>query len=131
MYLRCAQAARSRMLEYKIPQDAQWGDIDIMERSLDFTGNTHTILLSVSTVHVVPGSLLGVHPHGRISCTDQLDIRCAFMANLLAVHATESNLHRVNQQNISHLNSWKWRSSSGALFLLSTILTDLSSTFLG
>jgi hypothetical protein len=26
------------MVEYKIPQDAQWGDIDIMERSLDFTG---------------------------------------------------------------------------------------------
>jgi hypothetical protein len=28
------------MVEYKIPQDAQWGDIDIMERSLDFTGET-------------------------------------------------------------------------------------------
>jgi hypothetical protein len=49
------------MLEYKIPQDAQWGDIDIMERSLDFTGNTHTILFSVSTVHVVPGSLHGMN----------------------------------------------------------------------
>ena len=35
------QAARNRMVEYKIPQDAQWGDIDIMERSLDFTGMAH------------------------------------------------------------------------------------------
>ena len=25
------------MKEFKIPQDAQWGDIDIMDRSLDFT----------------------------------------------------------------------------------------------
>ena len=30
-------AARDRMKKYNIPQDAQWGDIDIMERSLDFT----------------------------------------------------------------------------------------------
>ena len=30
-------AAVDRMNEFKIPQDAQWGDIDIMERSLDFT----------------------------------------------------------------------------------------------
>jgi hypothetical protein len=29
------------MVEYKIPQDAQWGDIDIMERSLDFTGEAY------------------------------------------------------------------------------------------
>ena len=26
-----------RMKEFNIPQDAQWGDIDIMDRSLDFT----------------------------------------------------------------------------------------------
>ena len=31
------QAAVARMREFDIPQDAQWGDIDIMERSLDFT----------------------------------------------------------------------------------------------
>ena len=30
-------AARERMEQFKIPQDAQWGDIDIMERALDFT----------------------------------------------------------------------------------------------
>jgi hypothetical protein len=30
------------MAEYKIPQDAQWGDIDIMERSLDFTGEAQS-----------------------------------------------------------------------------------------
>ena len=39
------QAARNRMVEYKIPQDAQWGDIDIMERSLDFTGNQTQITI--------------------------------------------------------------------------------------
>ena len=31
------QAARARTREAAIPQDAQWGDIDIMERQLDFT----------------------------------------------------------------------------------------------
>ena len=31
------RAAVERMREYDIPQDAQWGDIDIMDRSLDFT----------------------------------------------------------------------------------------------
>jgi hypothetical protein len=38
IHLKLFQAARNRMVDYKIPQDAQWGDIDIMERSLDFTG---------------------------------------------------------------------------------------------
>lgn len=31
------QAARKRMDEFEIPQDAQWGDIDIMRKQLDFT----------------------------------------------------------------------------------------------
>ena len=31
------QAAVNRTASYKIPQDAQWGDIDIMDRQLDFT----------------------------------------------------------------------------------------------
>jgi len=33
-------AAVERTREFNIPQDAQWGDIDIMERSLDFTVST-------------------------------------------------------------------------------------------
>ena len=41
IHLKLFQAARNRMVEYKIPQDAQWGDIDIMERSLDFTGEAY------------------------------------------------------------------------------------------
>ena len=31
------QAAVNRMRDNDIPYDAQWGDIDIMERELDFT----------------------------------------------------------------------------------------------
>jgi alpha-glucosidase (family GH31 glycosyl hydrolase) len=31
------QAAVDRTAQYKIPHDAQWGDIDIMDRALDFT----------------------------------------------------------------------------------------------
>ncbi len=31
------QAAVERTASYNIPHDAQWGDIDIMERALDFT----------------------------------------------------------------------------------------------
>ena len=37
MNLNNMRAAVERMKEFNIPQDAQWGDIDIMERSLDFT----------------------------------------------------------------------------------------------
>ena len=33
-------AAVDRTTQYDIPQDAQWGDIDIMERQLDFTIST-------------------------------------------------------------------------------------------
>ena len=31
------QAAVDRTTQYGIPHDAQWGDIDIMDRELDFT----------------------------------------------------------------------------------------------
>ena len=31
------QAAVDRTSQYAIPHDAQWGDIDIMDRALDFT----------------------------------------------------------------------------------------------
>lgn len=31
------QAARDRTVEFGIPQDAQWGDIDVMDQRLDFT----------------------------------------------------------------------------------------------
>ena len=31
------QETRDRMREEEVPQDAQWGDIDVMEGSMDFT----------------------------------------------------------------------------------------------
>lgn len=34
------QAAVNRTAAYGIPHDAQWGDIDIMDRRLDFTVDT-------------------------------------------------------------------------------------------
>ncbi len=35
--LETMQETRDRMREEEVPQDAQWGDIDVMEGSMDFT----------------------------------------------------------------------------------------------
>jgi len=51
------QAARDRMVEYGIPQDAQWGDIDIMERQLDFT-------VDAERFGLLPNYVLGLKQEG-------------------------------------------------------------------
>ena len=49
-YILSLQAAVNRTAMYDIPHDAQWGDIDVMERELDFTISSNRLLSPYSYI---------------------------------------------------------------------------------